>query len=376
MPRSIAALFTDEGYPAGPSDIVARLERFATPEARVVVAEHDGALLGFIAFCALPRFEHDDWIVRIVALVVDAGARERGVGRTLMAEAERVGRGARGRIHRDHRGPSPSGRPPSLRVDRLRRVRDRLPAQEAVAEGRRARNGHRRPFATGLGRACHHRAMQAEGTAIGTDPVIRVRGLVKSYGDVRAVDGIDFEVAPGEVFGLLGPNGAGKTTTVEILEGLRAPDGGQAPVLGMDVATGADPLKPRIGISLQTASMYPKLTVVEIIDLFRSFYADLATDRRADRHARAGRAARCPDQGPVRRPAAAPGGRPRPRQRPRAHLPRRADDRARPGRPALVVGPIQGLKARGRSVLLTTHYMEEAEVLCDRLAIMDHGQDP
>ena len=138
MPKSIAALFTDEGYPAGPSDIVARLERFATPEARVVVAEHDGALLGFIAFCALPRFEHDDWIVRIVALVVDAGARERGVGRTLMAEAERIGHGARGGIHRDHRGSSPSGRPPSLRVDRLRRVRDRLPAQEAVAEGRRA----------------------------------------------------------------------------------------------------------------------------------------------------------------------------------------------------------------------------------------------
>jgi GNAT superfamily N-acetyltransferase len=90
--EGIAAMFTDEGYPAGPSDIVTRLERFATPEARVVVAEHDGALLGFIAVHALPRFEHDDWIVRILALVVDAGARERGVGRALMAEAERIGR--------------------------------------------------------------------------------------------------------------------------------------------------------------------------------------------------------------------------------------------------------------------------------------------
>jgi ribosomal protein S18 acetylase RimI-like enzyme len=90
--EAIATLFTDEGYPAGPSDIVARLERFATDDAQVIVAEHDGALLGFIALCALPRFEHDDWIVRIVALVVDAGARERGVGRTLMAEAERIGR--------------------------------------------------------------------------------------------------------------------------------------------------------------------------------------------------------------------------------------------------------------------------------------------
>jgi ribosomal protein S18 acetylase RimI-like enzyme len=88
---AIASLFTDEGYPAGPSDIVVRLERFGSPHSRVVVAEHDGAMLGFIAVHALPRFEHDDRILRILALVVDAGARERGVGRTLMAEAERIG---------------------------------------------------------------------------------------------------------------------------------------------------------------------------------------------------------------------------------------------------------------------------------------------
>lgn len=88
---AIASLFTDEGYPAGPSDIVVRLERFASPYSRVVIAEHDGAMLGFIAVHALPRFEHDDRILRILALVVDAGARERGVGRTLIAEAERIG---------------------------------------------------------------------------------------------------------------------------------------------------------------------------------------------------------------------------------------------------------------------------------------------
>lgn len=88
---TIAGLFTDEGYPAGPGDIVTRLERFASPHSRVIVAEHDGSLIGFIAVHALPRFEHDDRILRILALVVDAGARERGVGRTLMAEAERVG---------------------------------------------------------------------------------------------------------------------------------------------------------------------------------------------------------------------------------------------------------------------------------------------
>jgi ribosomal protein S18 acetylase RimI-like enzyme len=88
---AIAALFTDEGYPAGPSDIVARLGRFSTPESRVIVAEHEGAILGFIAVHAMARFEHDDLILRILALVVDAGARERGVGRALMAEAERTG---------------------------------------------------------------------------------------------------------------------------------------------------------------------------------------------------------------------------------------------------------------------------------------------
>ena len=109
-------------------------------------------------------------------------------------------------------------------------------------------------------------------TVVAADPVIRVRGLTKRYGDVQAVAGIDFDVARGEVFGLLGPNGAGKTTTVEILEGLRSPDGGEATVLGQDVAKDADALKPRIGVSLQTAAMYPKLTVLELLDLFRSFY--------------------------------------------------------------------------------------------------------
>ena len=88
---AIAALFTDEGYPAGPSDIVERMTRFASDHSRVVVAEHDETILGFIAVHALPRFEHDDRILRVLALVVDAGARERGVGHALMTEAERIG---------------------------------------------------------------------------------------------------------------------------------------------------------------------------------------------------------------------------------------------------------------------------------------------
>ena len=89
--ETIASLFTDEGYPAGPSDIIERLRRFGSDYSRVLVAEHEGELLGFVALHAMPRFEHDDRILRVLALVVDAGARERGVGRALMAEAERIG---------------------------------------------------------------------------------------------------------------------------------------------------------------------------------------------------------------------------------------------------------------------------------------------
>jgi GNAT superfamily N-acetyltransferase len=91
----IAALFTEEGYPAGPSDIVERLGRFDSEHSRVLVADHDGEVLGFVAVHALPRFEHSDRVIRIMALVVDAGVRERGVGRLLMDAAEGVGREVR-----------------------------------------------------------------------------------------------------------------------------------------------------------------------------------------------------------------------------------------------------------------------------------------
>jgi len=88
----IAGLFTDEGYPSGPSDIVERLERFSSEHSQVIVADNGGEVLGFVAIHALPRFEHSDRILRVMALVVDAGVRERGVGRLLMEEAERLGR--------------------------------------------------------------------------------------------------------------------------------------------------------------------------------------------------------------------------------------------------------------------------------------------
>lgn len=88
----IASLFTDEGYPAGPSDIVERLGRFASPYSQVIVADHEGEILGFVAIHALPRLEHSDRILRVMALVVEAGVRDRGIGHLLMGEAERIGR--------------------------------------------------------------------------------------------------------------------------------------------------------------------------------------------------------------------------------------------------------------------------------------------
>jgi ABC-2 type transport system ATP-binding protein len=207
-----------------------------------------------------------------------------------------------------------------------------------------------------------------------TDSVIAVRGLTKRYGDTQAVAGIDFDVRKGEVFGLLGPNGAGKTTTVEILEGLRTPDGGEARVLGVDVAKEPDTLKPRIGVSLQTAALYPKLTVTEVIDLFRSFYAssrptadlidalELGERRNAQTSVLSG--------GQRQRLAVALALVNDPElvflDEPTTGL----DPAARRSLWDLVLG----MKSQGRTVLLTTHYMEEAEVLCDRLAIMDHGR--
>jgi ABC-2 type transport system ATP-binding protein len=211
-------------------------------------------------------------------------------------------------------------------------------------------------------------------TTTGNEPVIRVRGLTKRYGDVQAVAGIDFDVARGEVFGLLGPNGAGKTTTVEILEGLRAPDGGEVSVLGHDATRDSDVLKPRIGVSLQTASMYPKLTVTELIDLFRAFYPSsrptaelidaLGLGERKDA-----------------RSQELSGGQ---RQRLAVALALVNDpELVFLDEPTTGLDPaarrslwdlVRGLRDEGRSVLLTTHYMEEAEVLCDRLAIMDHGR--
>ena len=210
-------------------------------------------------------------------------------------------------------------------------------------------------------------------TTAGTEPVIRVRGLEKRYGETRAVDGVSFEVAGGSVFGLLGPNGAGKTTTVEILEGLRSPDAGEVRILGLDAVAGADALKARVGVSLQTAALYPKLTVAELLDLFRSFYGHgRATDELIG----------LMDLGEKRatRTSALSGGQ---RQSLSVALALVNDpELVFLDEPTTGMDPaarralwdiVLGLKAEGRTVLLTTHYLEEAEILCDRVAIMDHG---
>ena len=213
--------------------------------------------------------------------------------------------------------------------------------------------------------------MTAATTVPGAGFAIRVTDLRKAYGETRAVDGISFEVRAGEVFGLLGPNGAGKTTTVEILEGLRTSDSGEVSVLGIDANRDPDALKPRIGVALQTASLYPRLTVTEILDLFRSFYGRHG-------HSRAELIERF-DLGEKRqsRTQELSGGQ---RQRLAVALALVNDpELVFLDEPTTGLDPaarrslwevVLNLRRQGRTILLTTHYMEEAEVLCDRLAIM------
>ncbi|HYI23126.1 MAG TPA: ABC transporter ATP-binding protein [Candidatus Limnocylindrales bacterium] len=204
--------------------------------------------------------------------------------------------------------------------------------------------------------------------------VISVAGLRKSYGDVQAVNGIDFEVRPGEVFGLLGPNGAGKTTTIEILEGLNKADSGEIAVLGIDPQRNAAELKERIGVQLQTAALYPNLTVAELIDLFGSFYSKPRPT--AELIKRFGL-----DERQIALTKELSGGQ---RQRLSVALAMVNDPELMfLDEPTTGLDPqarralweqIQELRGEGRTVVLTTHYMEEAEQLCDRVAVMDHGR--
>jgi ABC-2 type transport system ATP-binding protein len=206
-------------------------------------------------------------------------------------------------------------------------------------------------------------------------PAIEAVDLVKTYDDLRAVDGVSLEVAEGEFVGVLGPNGAGKTTLLEVLEGLRRPDAGTARVLGEEVWPRNPGLLPRIGVQLQASSFFERLTAREQIRTFAALYGvPVATaDDWLDRvglvdkaHTRVedlsgGQAQRLsiacalvhdPEVLFLDEPTAA------------------LDPQARRNLWDL----LSGLNDSGRTVILTTHYMDEAEVLCDRVAIMDHGR--
>jgi len=205
-------------------------------------------------------------------------------------------------------------------------------------------------------------------------PAIAVRDVRKAYGDVRAVDGVSFEVRPGEIFGLLGPNGAGKTTTMEMLEGLHPPDSGELLVLGLDVSHQAPAIKERIGVQLQTAALFPQLTVAEVLALFASFYARrVPIDRLIadlDLEEKRGAQTKNLSGGQRQRLSVALALVNDPEvvflDEPTTGL----DPAARRGLWQLILD----LKEQGRTVLLTTHYLEEAEAICDRVAIMDHGR--
>ena len=207
-----------------------------------------------------------------------------------------------------------------------------------------------------------------------TDIAVRCRGLVKRYADVVAVNGLNLEVRRGECFGLLGPNGAGKTTTIEILEGLTPPDAGEVEILGASWQRNGKELRQRLGISLQETQLTEKLTVLETVRLFRSFYrrgpdpeevlARMSLEEKRD--SRVGKLSGGQKQ-------------------------RLAVACALVGDPEVLFldEPTTGLdpqsrlqlwrhvtdfRAGGGTVLLTTHYMDEAERLCDRVAIVDRGQ--
>jgi len=205
-------------------------------------------------------------------------------------------------------------------------------------------------------------------------PALSLRALRKSFGPVTAVDGLDLDVAPGECFGLLGPNGAGKTTTIEICEGLTPPDSGEVSVLGQTWAQQPRALRERLGVSLQETQFAEKLTVGETLNLFRSFYRrprpfDEVLDAVQLREKVNGRVGQL-SGGQKQRLALACALVADPElfflDEPTTGL----DPQSRRQLWAL----IKEVKRAGRTVVITTHYMEEAERLCDRVAIVDHGR--
>jgi ABC-2 type transport system ATP-binding protein len=204
---------------------------------------------------------------------------------------------------------------------------------------------------------------------------ISARALRKSYGQVKAVDGVSFEVQPGEFYGILGPNGAGKTTALEMIEGLRQPDSGEVTVLGLPAWPRNQALLPRIGVQLQASSFFERLTAREQLQTFASLYG-VSADR-ADAmlgvvglEEQAGTRTEKLSGGQAQRLSIACA---------LVHGPEvlfldeptgALDPQARRNLWDL----LRQISAEGRTVVLTTHHMDEAETLCDRVAIMDHGK--
>jgi ABC-2 type transport system ATP-binding protein len=209
---------------------------------------------------------------------------------------------------------------------------------------------------------------------IEASPIVIVENLSKSYKEVRALDDISFEVLRGEVFGLLGPNGAGKTTTVEIIETLRAPDSGYVRVCGYDPTHHQAEIKTRIGVALQSTALPDKIKPREALRLFASFYPQ-RTDpddllALVSLEEKASAAFSSLSGGQQKRLAVALALVNDPElvllDEPTSGL----DPQSRRELHAL----IERLKERGKTIILTTHYIEEAERLCDRVAIIDHGK--
>ncbi|MFZ0743321.1 MAG: ATP-binding cassette domain-containing protein [Terracidiphilus sp.] len=208
----------------------------------------------------------------------------------------------------------------------------------------------------------------------GTSPSLHLHGVRKTFVDVVAVESLDLEVARGECFGLLGPNGAGKTTTIEICEGLTIPDAGTVELLGLNWRTGARELRQSIGIQLQETQFPDKLTVEETLRLFRSFYRRGISVEESIQTAQL-------EEKRSSRVGGLSGGQ---KQRLAMACALVGDpDLLFLDEPTTGLDPqarrhlwdlVDRLKQSGRTIILTTHYMEEAERLCDRVGIIDHGR--
>ena len=204
-------------------------------------------------------------------------------------------------------------------------------------------------------------------------PIITVKNLVKKYGDFTAVNGISFEVYEGEIFGLLGPNGAGKTTTLEIIETLRDKTSGEVMVDGFDIDKDADSIKKRIGVQLQAAGYYPNLNLTELIELFSGLYGIKVSA--AEMLKKVG----LNDKAKAKYKDLSGG------QKQRFSITTTLINNPRIvflDEPTTGLDPqarrnlwdlIREIRDNGTTVVITTHYMDEAEVLCDRVAFVDGG---